>query len=131
MSANPYRGEVAVTLDGQEYTLRPTFAAMVEIERGTGMGFPELTARMLTGKYTVEQLAAVLAAGLNAARDPKAPPYKLADVGELMFKTGISNPAMIESIGAFLGACANGGVSSDGAPGEAKAPGGKGSRTGA
>jgi hypothetical protein len=77
MTANPHRGEVAVTLAGTTYVLRPTFAAIAAIETATGAGVYALAERlhaMLRSEpgpgIGAKDVAAILAAGMAGADRP-------------------------------------------------------------
>lgn len=88
MTANPHRGEVSVTLDGREYKLRPTFQALVEIEQATGCGLVELTRRFIDGKHSMRDIASILVAGINAGREPGAPPVRFEQIGPWAYEAG-------------------------------------------
>lgn len=70
MAANPHRGEVSLTIDGQARRLRLTLGALAELETrletGSLMGLAE---RFETGRVTTTDLMALLAAGLSGAGD--------------------------------------------------------------
>jgi hypothetical protein len=63
--ANLHRGEVPLTLGGRALTLRPSFAALVAIERGTGLGLMQLAYRLGCG--AIEHLPAIICEGARAA----------------------------------------------------------------
>ena len=64
--ANDERGEITVTLGGVEYTLRPTFEALAEMESQSGIGVLPLARRFMTQDWGVRDLAAVLAPAITA-----------------------------------------------------------------
>lgn len=70
MIANPHRGEVEITLAGKAHVLRPTFAAIAEIEARTGSGVIELVRRLGAHQARIADLAVVVAAGLRGAGVP-------------------------------------------------------------
>jgi hypothetical protein len=64
--ANPYRGEVVLSVDGEERVLRLTLGALAELEaRLKSDSLIELIARFEKGTFRVADLIALLAAGLN------------------------------------------------------------------
>ena len=75
--ANHQRGEVSVTLAGTEFTLRPTFAALAEIESRAGMGLVPLAQRFLDRQFGLSDVLAVLGPAIKAGGAP--PPEKLGD----------------------------------------------------
>jgi hypothetical protein len=86
---NERRGEASITLGGTEYTLRPTFEALSEMESKTGAGIIKLAFKFLpeiqggTLDYTLRDMVAVLAAGIKGAGG--APP---ANLGALVAEAG-------------------------------------------
>lgn len=69
--ANPIRGEVSLKLGAREVTLRPTFAALVAIERETGLGLVALVGKIREG--SIEHLPAVIREGARAADEQVTP----------------------------------------------------------
>jgi hypothetical protein len=64
--ANPWRGEVALLVDGEPRTMRLTLAALAELEaRLDSESLIELIGRFETGGFRVRDLIALLVAGLN------------------------------------------------------------------
>jgi Phage tail tube protein, GTA-gp10 len=64
--ANPWRGEVELTVDGEPRLMRLTLAALAELEaRLKSDSLVELIARFEAGGFRVRDLIALLAAGLN------------------------------------------------------------------
>lgn len=53
--ANPHRGEASVTVDGQAYVLRPTFAALVAAEEELGPLFA-LVERAGDGQLRIDEM---------------------------------------------------------------------------
>lgn len=89
--ANPLRGEVAITLDGQAFVMRPTFAAIMEIETELG-GVVPLARRAAAGDFGLRDLAVVIRAGLNGAADADDERrVDLDHVGEMIIATGVAN----------------------------------------
>jgi Phage tail tube protein, GTA-gp10 len=63
---NPWRGEVALSVDGQARSMRLTLGALAELEaRLKSDSLMDLIARFETGAFRVADLIALLAAGLN------------------------------------------------------------------
>jgi Phage tail tube protein, GTA-gp10 len=64
--ANPYAGEVALTLDGQRHVARLTLGALAELEEAleTGSLF-DLVERFEGGKFRTRDVLALIVAGLR------------------------------------------------------------------
>lgn len=63
--ANPYRGEVVLSVDGEPRVMRLTLGALAELEaRLESESLVELIARFENGSFRVSDLVALLAAGL-------------------------------------------------------------------
>jgi hypothetical protein len=63
---NPWRGEVALSVDGQPRVMRLTLGALAELEARLKSGsLVEMIGRFETGAFRVADLIALLAAGLN------------------------------------------------------------------
>lgn len=112
------RGEVAVSLvrpDGQRVTLklRPSFAALAEMEEAVGPIMP-LLRRIATGGYGIRDLVAVVAAGLKGAGEEYLRPV---DVQDLVMRTGLADEALLAGVSDFLSEAVKGA----GPPGEAEA----------
>ncbi|EKE43648.1 hypothetical protein OCGS_2380 [Oceaniovalibus guishaninsula JLT2003] len=66
MSANPWAGEVALTLNGEVLTARLTLGALAELEAALGTGtLVELVERFETGRHSARDVLALVAAGLR------------------------------------------------------------------
>ena len=64
--ANPFRGEVALMLDGREHVARLTLGALAELEAELGAdGLTGLMERMDAGRIASREIMAVLVAGLR------------------------------------------------------------------
>ncbi|MFZ5964713.1 gene transfer agent family protein [Thalassococcus sp. BH17M4-6] len=63
---NPYRGEVALIIDGQRHVLRLTLGALAELEAGLHSGsLVELVQRFETGAFSTRDVLALIVAGLR------------------------------------------------------------------
>jgi hypothetical protein len=89
MAVNQHRGEVSVTLRGKTYTMRPTFQALAEMERQTGIGTIDLANRFIQKRYGIFEMAAVITAGLKGAGEPAV----IEKVGNMVFEAGAVNLA--------------------------------------
>ena len=56
VQANKHRGEVTISLGGRSYLLRPTFAAIAEIEARSGQGLIGLARRLAAGRRQSDRL---------------------------------------------------------------------------
>ncbi|MEN9408717.1 MAG: hypothetical protein RL216_691 [Pseudomonadota bacterium] len=64
--ANPFAGEVAVTLDGVPQVAKLTLGALAELEAGLGEGsLVDLVARFEAGRFSSRDVLALLVAGLR------------------------------------------------------------------
>lgn len=59
MPANATRGESALTLDGQRFVLRPSFAALNAIEAKTGRSLVELALMAGQGRMSIGAMATI------------------------------------------------------------------------
>jgi hypothetical protein len=66
---NPYRNEHTVKLDGNEYLLRATFGALVEIEAVTGLTIPKLMEQIGDNNLSVSHIKGIMIAGIKGAGD--------------------------------------------------------------
>jgi hypothetical protein len=82
---NPQRGEVTITLQGQEFVLRPSYEALVGIEQMTGDTVVSVARRVTSASYGIADAVAIVTAGLKAAGAPATP----KKVGEMIFATGL------------------------------------------
>jgi len=66
--ANPYRGEVRLTVGGQELDMRLSLGALVELEEALGAdSLLGLVERFESGAFSARDLLTLLAAGLKGA----------------------------------------------------------------
>ncbi|MCL3883714.1 gene transfer agent family protein [Marivita sp. GX14005] len=69
--ANPWRGEVALVIDGQAHVLRLTLGALAELEAGLGEGsLVDLVARFEGGACSSRDVLALIVAGLRGGGWP-------------------------------------------------------------
>ena len=64
--ANPWRGEVAIVLDGQRHVMRLTLGALAELEAGLGdETLVALVQRFEAGRSSTRDVLALIVAGLR------------------------------------------------------------------
>ena len=64
--ANPWRGEVAIVIDGQAQVMRLTLGALAELEAGLESGsLVALVERFETGGFSTRDVLALIVAGLR------------------------------------------------------------------
>lgn len=64
--ANPWRGEVALTIDGERHLMRLTLGALAELEAGIDSGsLVELAQRFEAGGFSTRDVLALIVAGLR------------------------------------------------------------------
>lgn len=109
---NPERGEVEIELTGRKFVMRPSYTALMEIERTTGIGLVPLARRIINLEYGLGDAVAVITAGLRAKGEGASP----EKVGSMVMETGllIVGPALVK----FMTNALRGG---DDEPGEVKA----------
>ncbi len=63
---NPWRGEVAITIDGEARAMRLTLGALAELEAALGAGsLVDLVERFEAGGFSTRDVVALIAAGLR------------------------------------------------------------------
>ena len=117
---NKVRGEIEVELAGKTWTMRPAFGALAEIEGRTGLGMAAVVKRFTEGVFGIDDLAAVIAAGIRAAHDD-APDFE--SVKRAIVEEGFNEFAVVAS--EFLAGALAGGASgrTEGQAKKARAPG--------
>lgn len=95
--ANKVRGEVDVELDGNTYTLRPSWQVVEKIERELG-GVLGIMNRVKEGNVRIDEIAFIIYAGLEGNKTQKTPSFK--DVHQIVFDTGFVN--YISVVSSFL-----------------------------
>ncbi|MCB2116561.1 MAG: gene transfer agent family protein [Rhodobacteraceae bacterium] len=64
--ANPWTGEVALTLDGVPHVAKLTLGALAELEAGLGTGtLVELVERFESGRFSTRDVLMLIVAGLR------------------------------------------------------------------
>lgn len=89
---NKFTGTFEITLLGKEYTLRPTFEAMVEFEDRSGKATNEAFLDMSAGKMSFKTVASAIWAGIKGEalwRNDPSYGEKYAVVGEMIRKDGL------------------------------------------
>ncbi|KUF11934.1 gene transfer agent family protein [Pseudoponticoccus marisrubri] len=63
---NPWRGDVALTIDGERHVMRLTLGALAELEAGLERGsLVELVQRFEAGGFSTRDVLALIVAGLR------------------------------------------------------------------
>ncbi len=79
--SNPWRGEVALVLDGVSYDLRLTLGALAELETALGASsLMDVVSRFDGGNYSTRDVLAVLQAGLKGGGANPLPNLAEADI---------------------------------------------------
>ncbi|GAA4224773.1 hypothetical protein GGQ68_001890 [Sagittula marina] len=64
--ANPWRGDVALVIDGKRHVMRLTLGALAELEAGLQTGsLVELAQRFEAGNFSTRDVLALIVAGLR------------------------------------------------------------------
>lgn len=90
--ANRYRGELAATIDGREWTLCLTLGALAELEEEFGAtDLTDLFERLGSARLGARQLLAIIAAGLRGGGHDVSD----SEVAEMRFVGGIAGTASL------------------------------------
>ena len=124
LAANPYRGEISVTLEGVAYTLRPSFEAIVEIEQKLGTSIVAVVNRAFKQEdVRVTDMGVIVAAGIRAhgreVEDKSLANVSDQKIAQLCWAEGLT--AIIPPVAEFLLLAINGGKSGNGESGAADA----------
>lgn len=111
MTANPHRGEVEVELGGKAVLLRPSFAALVDVEKRLGIDLIPLAARFRLRQIGIRHVSTIIHACWASADRPE--PEK---VGELVLSSGIVD--LIDPLIELLANALTGGSKNAAAPAE-------------
>lgn len=116
MAANETRGEVALTLDGAEFVLRPSYEAIVEFEAATGRSLIDLAQAAGAGSLSLSDAAAIVTACVKAwgraTGNKSAAGVNAKRVAELLIEEGLLLVMKRLEIVLFL--AATGGVTASG-----------------
>ena len=101
MEADPKRGDVEIELatdtgERRKFVLRPSFAAIVEIEEQTGRSIFALARRFSKAEIGQHDAAHIITAGLTAAGETASH----VTVGEMIARTGLAD--VLAAVGDFL-----------------------------
>lgn len=89
---NPWRGEVALRVDGHEHVLRLTLGALAALEASLGAdSLLALAERIDAGRLRTSEVIAILAAGFRGAGEP----LDEATVAELPIEGGAAEAARV------------------------------------
>ncbi len=105
-------GDLTLTLGGETVTLRPTFAALLALEKDSGTGLITLARRFADSTFTVADCVAVVRAGMQGAGETPPP-----DLGDRLLAAGVASLA--GPIVRFLQAALTGDRIADPEPGKA------------
>lgn len=106
--ANKERGDIAVTLGGRKFALRPTYEALCEIEEATGVKIVPLAAMFAAKHFGMRDMTAVVTAGLKAAGEPAT----AGTVGPMIVATGVTDPDLNTAVNDFFVMALSGGKES-------------------
>lgn len=85
--ANKHRGEVKVTLDGVEYTMRPTFEALISIEDDLNKKLVSIARAFFQSDIGVKETAHIIHRGIESS----GAQLSLEAVGRAVVKGGVNN----------------------------------------
>jgi len=117
--ANRERGEETVTLEGVDYTLRPTWEAIEEVEALTGKSAEALMNAANGGRILLRELAAVIGAFLRAygrAEGTEAALFKDANIASIIQAENGGTMILRTQIGIVLFKAVSGGYDTEGKP---------------
>ena len=108
--ANALRGEVSIELEGVAYVLRPSYEAIIEIERATDDTLVSLAQSGLSFTMSLAKAAIVATEFIKAhgrhVNDPAMARFNAKAVGELIYEAGLYRICAI--LGAVLSGAASG-----------------------
>lgn len=84
MTINPWRGEVEVILDNKSHVLRPTFAAINDIEQNLGIGFIALAKKISAGNITTREIAKIIECCMVEK-------ISICDINESILRSGLAD----------------------------------------
>ncbi len=106
--ANAERGEITITFDGAEYTLRPTYEAILEVETQTGKTIFELGGLADGNRLPLAQAAIILAEFIKAwgreTGDRAMANVGAKRLGEMALDTGLPNVMAVLALVLYLAA---------------------------
>lgn len=120
MTANPERGEATISLEGVEYGMRPSFAAIQAIEEKTASALFPLAIRAAALELSVADLGKIAGETMRAwgKANPDNPNGRVAvavkdeRVAELIYEEGANEVS--RTLGWLLRAALTGGVTASG-----------------
>jgi hypothetical protein len=113
--ANSHRGEIAITLSGRTYVMRPSFEAIerIDSECGSILQLAQKGVRM-----SASDIALVVCEGIRAhgrhVGDTIVQSYDRRRVGRLIMAEGLATEAVMVPVGQFLAAALTGGAVDEG-----------------
>ncbi|HEX8578320.1 MAG TPA: GTA-gp10 family protein [Allosphingosinicella sp.] len=121
--ANEIRGEVDLELEGERFVLRPSYTALVEIEKATGKGLIQLASEASDGELTLGHAAVIVTlliqAWGKATGNGRVQAVCAERIGELLYEFGLMKVNL--RLAYVLGLAATGGCRADGTPREGEA----------
>lgn len=112
------RGEVVLSLDGQEFCLRPSYEAIVEFEAITGLGLLQLARSAIDGAMPVSILAQVAAECIKAwgraTKSTSAVGVNAGRVAELILESSEGYRGALVAVASMLSLASTGGYTASG-----------------
>ena len=112
------RGEVSLKLQGEEYTLRPSYEAIDAFEQQTGKGLIELGRAALEGRLTTREAAIIatecIKAWGRATENLAASHFNAKKVGEEMMDAEDGVAGAMHAVATVLAFAATGGYTKTG-----------------
>lgn len=104
MSANKHRGEVTITLAGQQYVIRPTFQVIAAIEQATGKSLMAIAMAWGRNDVSLHEVAIIVHTAIRLQHQTR---MTLGQVGDAIFDAGLG-PVVMELLD-FVTAAVGGG----------------------
>ena len=105
--AADHQTDVPIVLDGRQFVMRPTFRALSNIELALGQDLVPIVRDVGRGDLGIRKTAVIVCEGLKAFRDEG---QAIDQVGELIAKTGLSDPALLAALMRFFEIALSGGA---------------------
>jgi hypothetical protein len=110
MTTTNIRGDSIIILNGVERNLRPTFGALIKIEKATGRSLISTMKLIGSGEASISDVVAIVCGGLDGAGELNAitgRPFTADEAGELIVMSGFM-PCFAAASGFLMSALTGG-----------------------
>lgn len=103
--SNPLLGELEIKIGDDDFTLRPTFEGLIEIERRAGLSISQLANQIMMGITGITSVTSIIFGGVFGFTEGK-PNITFNKLGEKVMVHGYAN--LLADCGQFLAAAISG-----------------------